>query len=79
MYALKHLKSTTDGRNVEESTILGDFYRLEFAPADAGEAIAARVEYSNGADVPCIEIRKNERAFITTLTGDTVRIISRGA
>ncbi|EFA9346431.1 TPA: hypothetical protein JWK76_003908 [Escherichia coli] len=76
MYALKKITVTEDGRQVEEVHVLGDMYRLEFYPRDTH--LAAKIEYCLGGDIPCIPVEKEDEAYITTLTGDTVRCICRG-
>ncbi|WP_340618845.1 hypothetical protein [Xenorhabdus entomophaga] len=76
MYALK-LITVRNGRSVEESWILGDMYRLEFYPKDSPDVIA-RVEHSQNGNLINRDIKKTDQAYITTLTGDTVRTICRG-
>lgn len=75
MYALKKI-TTIDGRKVEEVRVLGGMYRLEFHPEDA--LVAASVEYSDGANMPHVQIARTDEAYITTLEGTTVRFICRG-
>ncbi|MDE9537091.1 hypothetical protein [Xenorhabdus bovienii] len=77
MYALK-LITERNGRSVEESWILGDMYRLEFFPKDVAEGIIARVEHSQNGNLINHDIKKTDQAYITTLTGDTVRTVCRG-
>ncbi|AGH74044.1 hypothetical protein ACOGYQ_000180 [Edwardsiella piscicida] len=76
MYALKKITVTNDGRCVEEVHVLGSMYRLEFHPQDPKQA--ASVEYFRRGNTPNISIAKSDEAYITTLTGDTVRCICRG-
>lgn len=76
MYALKRMTVTVDGRQVEEVRVLGDMYRLEVYPPDS--PIVAQIEYSHGANMPCIQVERTDKAYITTIAGDTVRAISRG-
>lgn len=76
MYALKKITVTEDGRHVEEVHVLGDMYRLEFYPPDAH--LAAKIEYCQDRNMPCIPVEKTDEAYITTLSGDTVRCICRG-
>lgn len=76
MYALKKITVTPDGRQVEESFILGDMYRLEMHKDHL--QLAASIEYQKGDSTPCITIDRSDEAYITTLTGDTVRHVCRG-
>ncbi|MHA6305688.1 hypothetical protein ACX3SV_01045 [Hafnia paralvei] len=78
MYALKNITTTPDGRRVEMVQALGDNYTLELKPNDAAPDVVARVHYNSGENRPCIEIVRSDEAYITTLTGDTVRGICRG-
>ncbi|MDC9624068.1 hypothetical protein PSI22_21175, partial [Xenorhabdus sp. XENO-7] len=77
--ALK-LITERNGRSVEESWILGNMYRLEFYPNDAAqlEGVIARVEHSQNGNLINHDIKKTDQAYITTLTGDTVRTVCRG-
>ncbi|CDM90590.1 hypothetical protein [Xenorhabdus bovienii] len=77
MYALK-LITERNGRSVEESWILGDMYRLEFCPKDVADNVIARVEHSHNGNLINHDIKKADQAYITTLTGDTVRTVCRG-
>ncbi|PHM60557.1 hypothetical protein Xsto_03894 [Xenorhabdus stockiae] len=77
MYALK-LITEKNGRSVEESWILGDMYRLEFYPKDVAEGVIACVEHTQNGNLINHEIKKTDQAYITTLTGDTVRTVCRG-
>lgn len=78
MYALKRVRKMPDGRHVEESFILGNMYRLEFYPKENAEpGVVVRIEYSQNGSTPVFDIKADEQAYITTLTGDTVRILSR--
>lgn len=77
MYTLK-LITERNGHKVEEAHYLGDMYRLEFYPEAECPDIAARVEHMKKDAVPSFDIRRTDRAYITTVTGDTVRVISRG-
>ncbi|ENU4538363.1 hypothetical protein ACFH3V_005031 [Escherichia coli] len=76
MYALKKITVTVDGRQVEEVMVLGDMYRLEFYPPDS--PLAAKIEFSQGGNMPCIQVERTDEAYITTIAGDTVRAVSRG-
>lgn len=77
MYALK-LITEREGRKVEESHYLGNMYRLEFYPVVDNPDIAARLEYTTKEGVPAFDIKRIDHAYITTVTGDTVRVICRG-
>ncbi|MDX7993058.1 hypothetical protein [Xenorhabdus littoralis] len=77
MYALK-LITERNGCSVEESWILGDMYRLEFYPKDVAEGVIARIENSQNGNLIYHDIKKTDQAYITTLTGDTVRVVCRG-
>lgn len=77
MYALKIITLTPDNRSVERVQVLGDRYELEFSPKDAGEDIAAHVHYFSGDNIPVEVVKKTDEAYITTLNGDTVRVICR--
>ncbi len=77
MYALK-LITEKNGRSVEESWILGDMYRLEFYPKGVAGGVIARVEHTQNGNLINHEIKKTDQAYITTLTGDTVRTVCRG-
>jgi hypothetical protein len=76
MYALKKITITPNGRHVEECFILGNMYRLEFHPDDP--LLAATIEYSDGVSMPSLPIYRSDEAYITTLTGETVRRVCRG-
>ncbi|MDK9364183.1 hypothetical protein [Lelliottia wanjuensis] len=79
MYALKLITVTFDGRQVETSHILGKWYRLEMPPEGVPVDVIARVEYSNDVgDIPCFDICRTDEAYITLLTGETVRHVVRG-
>lgn len=76
MYALK-LITVRNGRQVEEVHVLGNMYRLEMLKDHAD--LAARVEHVNEkGDTPNFDIVKSDEAYITTLTGETIRHICRG-
>ena len=77
MYSLK-LITERNGRKVEEVHHIGSMYRLEFYPVSENPDIAARLEYTAKEAVPSFDIKRTEQAYITTVTGDTVRVISRG-
>ncbi|MBD2798525.1 hypothetical protein ID856_18845 [Xenorhabdus sp. 18] len=77
MYALK-LITERNGRQVEESWILGSMYRLEFHPKEVRDDVIARVEYWQNSSLINLDIKKTDEAYITTLTGDTVRVACRG-
>ena len=78
MYALKLITVTPDGRQVEEMHALGNMYRLELM-RDHTSTLAARIEDVNEkGDTPSFDIDKSDEAYITTLTGETVRHICRG-
>ncbi|MCT6515902.1 hypothetical protein GY03_01200 [Proteus vulgaris] len=77
MYALK-LITEREGRKVEEVHCLGDMYRLEFYPESENKDIVARVEHTKKDSIPSFDIKRIDHAYITTVTGDTVRVISRG-
>ncbi|MBG5983815.1 hypothetical protein I5F07_02895 [Proteus vulgaris] len=77
MYALK-LITEREGRKVEEVHCLGEMYRLEFYPEPENKDIVARVEHTKKDAIPSFDIKRTDRAYITTIVGDTVRVISRG-
>ncbi|EMF0796022.1 hypothetical protein ACV772_002011 [Proteus mirabilis] len=77
MYALK-LITKREGRKVEAVHRLGDMYRLEFYSESENKAIVARVEHSKKDSIPSFYIKRIDHAYITTVTGDTARVISRG-
>ncbi|AYY82140.1 MULTISPECIES: hypothetical protein [Proteus] len=77
MYALK-LITEREGRKVEEVHCLGEMYRLEFYPESENKDIVARVEHTRKDAIPSFDINRTDHAYITTVTGDTVRVISRG-
>ncbi|WP_311748587.1 hypothetical protein [Proteus columbae] len=77
MYALK-LIAERDGRKVEEVHCLGEMYRLEFYPEPENNNIVARVEHTKKDAIPSFDIKRTDHAYITTIVGDTVRVISRG-
>ncbi|WP_100160165.1 hypothetical protein [Proteus columbae] len=77
MYALK-LITERESRKVEEVHCLGDMYRLEFYPESENKDIVARIEYTKKDSIPSFDIKRIDHAYITTVTGDTVRVISRG-
>lgn len=77
MYALK-LTTERDGRKVEEAYCLGEMYRLEFYPESENKDIVARVEHAKKDSIPSFNIKRTDHAYITTIVGDTVRVISRG-
>lgn len=78
MYALKIMTTTPDNRLVERVQVLGERYELEFYPKDAGEDVSAYVHYFPGDGIPAEVIKKTDEAYITTLEGQTVRVICRG-
>ncbi|MEQ5350176.1 MULTISPECIES: hypothetical protein [Proteus] len=77
MYALK-LITEREGRKVEEVHYLGEMYRLEFYPEPGNKDIVARVEHTKKDSIPSFDIKRTDQAYITTVTGDTVRVICRG-
>ncbi|PHM55120.1 hypothetical protein [Xenorhabdus sp. KK7.4] len=77
MYALK-LITERNSRKVEESWILGDMYRLEFNPKEVPEHVIARIEHGQNGNLINFDIKNTDQAYITTLTGDTIRVICRG-
>lgn len=77
MYALK-LITERNGRKVEEAHYLGDMYRLDFYPETENADIVARVEYTTKGAIPSFDIKRTDHAYITTVAGDTVRVISGG-
>ncbi|MTC35242.1 hypothetical protein GKR67_11525 [Providencia alcalifaciens] len=77
MYALK-LITERNGRKVEEVHHIGSMYRLEFYPVSENPDIVARLEYTTKDSVPSFDIKRTDHAYTTTVTGDTVRVISRG-
>lgn len=79
MYALKKITVTSNGRQVEEVHVLGNWYRLEMKPEGVAPEIIAHVERSDeNGNIPNISIHRTDEAYITTLTGETVRHICRG-
>lgn len=78
MYALK-LITECNGRKVEEVHHLGGMYRLEIYPVSDNPDIAARLEHTTKEGIPSFDIKRTDHAYITTVTGDTVRVICRGS
>lgn len=79
MYALKKITVTTDGRQVEECHVLGNWYRLEQRPEGVSPEIIAQIEYADEkGGIPNISIHKTDEAYITLLNGETVRHVCRG-
>ena len=77
MYALK-LMTEREGRKVEEVHCLGEMYWLEFYPEPENKDIVARVEHTKKDSIPSFDIKRTDQAYITTVAGDTVRVICRG-
>lgn len=77
MYALKLITERNDHK-IEEVHHLGHMYRLEFYPESERPDIVARVEHVTKDGTPSFDILRTDHAYITTVAGDTVRIISRG-
>lgn len=83
MYALKTIGKNPEGNLVETSTVLGDWYTLEFTNQDktandAEEAVAvsvAKINYAKNNDLVFLDVLLNQDAYVTTLEGTTVRVI----
>lgn len=79
MYALKKITVTTDGRQVEECHVLGNWYRLDQRPSGVSPDVIARIEHADEkGGIPNISIHKTDEAYITLLNGETVRHVCRG-
>lgn len=78
MYALTVIKRTPDHRSVYSRQALGDWYELEFYPSGKEGDTVAVIKYSKGDSVPAVEVNREDEAYITLLTGETVHVVSRG-
>ncbi|NTZ40003.1 hypothetical protein EXW94_20330 [Enterobacter sp. JMULE2] len=78
MYALKKITVSPDGRHIEEVTVIGDYYQLEFVPASPASDVVARIHFSNGNRLGAESIIVSDEAYITTIAGKTVRQICPG-
>lgn len=78
MYALTLIKHTDDQRAIYSRQVLGGWYELEFYPSGKDAGPAASIKYLQGDSIPAIEVQRDDEAYITLLTGETVHVVCRG-
>ncbi|WP_145547803.1 hypothetical protein [Yersinia massiliensis] len=78
MYALTIIKHTPDSSSVYSRQVLGDWYELEFYPNGKESNTVAVIKYNKGDSIPASEINRDDEAYITLLTGETVHVVCRG-
>ncbi|MFJ2973458.1 hypothetical protein ACIPDS_02100 [Kluyvera sp. NPDC087067] len=81
MYALKTIGKNPEGKLVENVRVLGKWYNLEFEESQPLgdntpiESPVARISYADGGETMTAVVNDNQDAYITTLQGDTVRVV----